>query len=69
MSKKNDKLATYKKIRELQKNLKEQTNKTLQDSLFNLTELYNFDRLYDYTNLLQIESMAIDPFEQIRRNL
>lgn len=69
MSKKNDKLATYKKIRELQKNLKEQTNKTLQDSLFNLTELYNFDRLYDYTNILQIESMAIDPFEQIRRNL
>lgn len=69
MSKKNDKLATYKKIRELQKNLKEQTNKTLQDSLFNLTELYNFDRLYDYTNLLQIESMAIDPFEQIRKNL
>lgn len=69
MSKKNDKLATYKKIRELQKNLKEQTNKTLQDSLFNLTELYNFDRLYDYTNLLQIESMAIDPFEQLRRNL
>ena len=69
MSKENDKLATYKKIRELQKKLKEKSNKTIQNSLFNLTELYNYDRLYDYNNLLQIESLSIDPFEQIRRNL
>lgn len=69
MSKENDKLATYKKIKELQKKLKEKSNKTIQNSLFNLTELYNFDRLYDYNNLFHIESLAIDPFEQIRRNL
>lgn len=69
MSKENDKLKTYKKIIELQKKLKEKSNKTIQNSLFNLTELYNFDRLYDYNNLFHIESLAIDPFEQIRRNL
>lgn len=69
MNKRNDRLANYKKVRKLQKKLKEQTNKTLQDSLFNLTELYNFDKLYDYNNILKIDSLTIDTFEQIRSNI
>lgn len=66
MSKENDKLANYKKIKELQKKSKDRINKYSQNPLFDYDKLYDYDRLYDYKNLPSLDTLITNPLINIQ---